>query len=94
MNILVPDIAVAEQVLRSAVVYLFLLVAFELVVISNVVQNALIGNDNSLRHARLSLPERPAPLCQQGVISLRDMRSVVLEEEGHLGVISKRPATP
>ncbi len=65
MNILVPDISIAEKVLRSAAVYLFLLVAFRLagkrqlgqmtafdlvvlLVISNVVQNALIGNDNSL----------------------------------------------
>jgi uncharacterized membrane protein YcaP (DUF421 family) len=65
MHILLPDISVAEKVVRSAVVYLFLLVAFRLagkrqlgqmtafdmvvlLVISNVVQNALIGNDNSL----------------------------------------------
>src|SRR5574341_2541463 len=60
-----PDISVLENVIRSAVVYLFLLCAFRLagkrqlgqmtafdlvvlLVISNVVQNALIGNDNSL----------------------------------------------
>ena len=65
MNILIPEIAVAEKVIRSAAVYVFLLVAFRLcgkrqlgqmtafdvivlLVISNVVQNALIGNDNSL----------------------------------------------
>ena len=51
MNILLPDIAVAETVLRSA-------------------------------------------LRQQGVMSRRDVRSVILEEDGHLSVISKRPATP
>ena len=65
MNILIPEIPVVEKVIRSAVVYLFLLVGFRLagkrqlgsmtafdlvvlLVISNVVQNALIGNDNSL----------------------------------------------
>lgn len=160
MNILVPDIAVAEKVLRSAVVYFFLLIAFRvagkrqlgamtafdlvvILVISNVVQNALIGNDNSLgggligaaaililnaivawvtsrhkrverlvehsptvlvkhgrilrqnlRHERLSLAELRAALRQQGFMSLRDVRYVILEEDGHLSVISKRPATP
>ncbi|HEY7654047.1 MAG TPA: YetF domain-containing protein [Methylomirabilota bacterium] len=65
MNLLVPDVSVAEKVLRSVVVYAFLLVAFRLcgkrqlgqltafdlvvlLIISNVVQNAIIGNDNSL----------------------------------------------
>jgi uncharacterized membrane protein YcaP (DUF421 family) len=65
MDILVPDISIAEKVLRAAVVYAFLLVAFRLcgkrqlgqlsafdlvvlLLISNVLQNAMIGNDNSL----------------------------------------------
>jgi len=51
LHIFVPDIPITEKVLRSVVVYVFLLVAFRLTVlliISNVVQNALIGNDNSL----------------------------------------------
>ena len=65
MNILVPDISIAEKVLRAAVVYAFLLVAFRLcgkrqlgqlsafdlvvlLLISNVLQNAMIGNDNSV----------------------------------------------
>jgi len=60
-----PDISVWEKILRSVVVYLFILLAFRftgkrqvgqltpfdlvlLLIISNVVQNALIGNDNSL----------------------------------------------
>ena len=64
-NIFLPEISIAEKVLRSFAVYAFLLVAFRitgkrqvgqltpfdlvvLLVISNVVQNALIGNDNSL----------------------------------------------
>ncbi len=60
-----PEIAVWEKILRSVVIYLFLLLAFRftgkrqvgqltpfdlvvLLVISNVVQNAVIGPDNSL----------------------------------------------
>ena len=60
-----PDIPVWEKVLRSVVVYLFLLMAFRftgkrqvgqltpfdlivLLIISNVLQNSVIGNDNSL----------------------------------------------
>lgn len=65
MNILVPDISIVEKVLRAAVVYALLLVAFRLcgkrqlgqlsafdlvvvLLISDVLQNAMIGNDNSL----------------------------------------------
>jgi len=65
MSLFVPEIAILEKVLRSVVVYLFMLLAFRftgkrqvgqltpfdlvvLLVISNVVQNAVIGPDNSL----------------------------------------------
>ena len=65
LKIFIPEISIAEKVLRSIVVYLFLLAAFRftgkrqvgqltpfdlivLLIISNVVQNAVIGNDNSL----------------------------------------------
>jgi uncharacterized membrane protein YcaP (DUF421 family) len=114
-----------------------------LLVISNVLQNALIGNDNSLsggligataililnaivawitfrfkrierlvehpptivvkhgrilrdnlRRERLSLAELRGALRQQGVLSLRDVRYVILEEGGHLSVITRRPAEP
>ncbi len=158
MNILIPDIPVVEKVVRSAAVYLFLLVAFRLagkrqlgqmtafdlvvlLVISNVVQNALIGNDNSLgggligatailvlnafvawmtfrhkrlerfvehtptvlvkhgqilrenlRRERLSLSELRAALRREGIASLRDVRYVLLEEDGHLSVITSRAA--
>jgi uncharacterized membrane protein YcaP (DUF421 family) len=64
-SIWLPEISILEKVLRSVVVYLFLLAAFRftgkrqigqltpfdlvvLLVISNVVQNAIIGPDNSL----------------------------------------------
>jgi len=65
VHLWIPDVPVAEKLLRSVVVYSFLLASFRvlgkrqlgqmtpfdlvvLLVISNVVQNALIGNDNSL----------------------------------------------
>lgn len=65
MDILIPDIAISEEVVRLLVVYVFLLVAFwvagkrqlgqltafdlvALLIISNVLQSAAIGNDNSL----------------------------------------------
>ncbi len=60
-----PDISVWEKILRSGVVYLFILLAFRfagkrqvgqltpfdlvvLLIISNAVQNSMIGNDNSV----------------------------------------------
>jgi uncharacterized membrane protein YcaP (DUF421 family) len=158
VNILIPEIPVVEKVIRSAVVYLFLLIAFRLagkrqlgqmtafdlivlLVISNVLQNAMIGNDNSLgggllgatvilllnaavawltfrhkrverlieqtptvlvrhgqilrenlRRERLSLPELRAALRREGIVSLRDVRYVLLEEDGHLSVIPSRTA--
>jgi uncharacterized membrane protein YcaP (DUF421 family) len=64
-SVFLPDISIAEKLLRSMVVYVFIVLAFRLtgkrqvgqltpfdlvvlLLISNVVQNALIGNDNSL----------------------------------------------
>ncbi len=64
-NLFAPDISIVEKLLRSIVVYVFIVLAFRLtgkrqvgqltpfdlvvlLLISNVVQNALIGNDNSL----------------------------------------------
>ena len=69
-NLFVPEVSVVEKIVRSVVVYLFLLAAFRftgkrqvgqltpfdlvvLLVISNVVQNAVIGPDNSLGGALL-----------------------------------------
>lgn len=65
MYILFPDIPVLEKIIRPAIVYAFLLIAFRvagkrelgqltpfdfivLLTISNVLQNAMIGSDNSL----------------------------------------------
>ncbi len=65
MQILIPDIPILEKIIRPAIVYAFLLIAFRLagkrelgqltpfdfiilLTISNVLQNAMIGNDNSL----------------------------------------------
>lgn len=64
-SVWMPEISIVEKILRSVVVYLFLLLAFRftgkrqvgqltpfdlvvLLIISNVVQNAVIGPDNSL----------------------------------------------
>lgn len=158
MDLFIPDVPLAEKILRSALVYLFLLVAFRLagkrqlgqatafdlvvlLIVSNVVQNALIGNDNSvggglvgatvlllmnagvawltftskraerliessptivishgrvawdnLRRERLSLPELRAALRRHGVTSVRQVRYAILEEDGDLSVIRRRPA--
>jgi len=65
LHLFVPEISVAEKVLRSVVIYVFFVLVFRLMgkrqvgqltpfdlivllIISNVVQNAVIGNDNSL----------------------------------------------
>lgn len=157
MNILVPDIALAEKIIRSVAVYGFLLVAFRLtgkrqlgqmtafdlivlLIISNVLQNAAIGNDNSLgggllgasvivilnsvlawltyRHRRLeriidnsptilvkhghvlranldqermSLSELRAALRREGIVSMSEVRYAILEEDGHVTVIPRKP---
>jgi uncharacterized membrane protein YcaP (DUF421 family) len=125
MDILVPDIAITEKVVRSVGVYLFLPVAFRvagkrqlgqltafdlvvLLVISNVLQNAAIGSDNSLggglvgasviialnwvvawltfRHKRL---ERMVK--KEGVTTMSEVRYAILDEDGHVSVIPRRP---
>lgn len=65
MGILIPDVPVLEKIIRPAIVYIFLLLAFRiagkrelgqmtpfdlivLLTISNILQNAMIGPDNSL----------------------------------------------
>lgn len=112
-----------------------------LLVISNAVQNALIGNDNSLgggligaaallvmnglvawassrfrgferlventptilvQHGRvladnlrrecMTLPELRAALRREGVVSVADVRYAILEEDGRVSVIRRRPA--
>ena len=158
MEILIPGIPVIEKLVRTAVIYGFLLVAFRLagkrqlgqmspfdlivlLVISNAVQNALIGDDNSLgggligaamllvlnsvvawasvryrgferlventptilvqhghvcadnlRRERMTLPELRAALRREGVASFADVRYAILEEDGHVSVIRRRPA--
>lgn len=158
MEILMPDISIVEKVLRTVVIYGFLLVAFRLagkrqlgqlspfdlvvlLIISNAVQNALIGRDDSLggglvgatvlflvngvvawassrhrgferlvesaptmlvRHGRvcmdnlrrelMSLPELRAALRREGVVSVAEVRYAMLEEDGRVSVIRRRPA--
>jgi uncharacterized membrane protein YcaP (DUF421 family) len=65
LGLFVPEVSVVEKIVRSVVIYLFLLAAFRfggkrqigqltpfdlvvLLVISNVLQNAIIGPDNSV----------------------------------------------
>jgi uncharacterized membrane protein YcaP (DUF421 family) len=105
MNILVPDIAVAEKLLRSVAVYGFLLVAFRiagkrqlgqltpfdlivLLIISNVLQNAAIGNDNSL--GRSSGRHRHHPVRKEGFATFTEVRYAILEEDGRVTVIPRR----
>jgi uncharacterized membrane protein YcaP (DUF421 family) len=156
MDILIPDIAITEKLVRSVVVYLFLLVAFRvagkrqlgqltafdlvvLLVISNVLQNAAIGSDNSLGggllgaaaimalnwlvawltfrqkrlqrvvenvptvlvkhghvlHANLdrehmSMAELRAALRKEGIVTMSEVRYAILEEDGHVSVITRR----
>ena len=153
MHLWIPDIPLAEKVLRSIVVYGFLLAAFRvlgkrqlgqmtpfdlvvLLVISNVVQNALIGNDNSLggglvgattilvvnalvaratfgskrirwvvehsptilvRHGRIlrenlareriSPAEFHAAMRREGIVTVKGIRYVLLEQDGHFSVL-------
>jgi uncharacterized membrane protein YcaP (DUF421 family) len=157
MDFLLPEIAVAEKILRSVIVYGFLLVAFRmagkrllgqltafdlvvLLIISNVLQNSAIGPDNSLgggllgaaviiglnflvakltfRHKRLerlvenfptvivkhghvihanlsrehmSMAELRAALRKEGIATMSEVRYAILEEDGHVSVIPRRP---
>ncbi len=157
MELLMPDLSIVEKVLRTVVIYGFLLVAFRvagkrqlgqlspfdlvvLLIISNAVQNALIGRDDSLgggligatvlflvngvvawassrhrgferlvesaptmlvRHGRvcmdnlrrelMSLPELRAALRREGVVSVGEVRYAILEEDGRVSVIRRRP---
>lgn len=125
MDILIPDIAITEKLVRSVVVYLFLLVAFRvagrrelgqltafdlvvLLVISNVLQNAAIGSDNSLGggllgaftimhvlHANLdrehmSVAELRAALRKECLATMSEVRSAILEKDGHVSGIPRR----
>src|SRR5688572_12756007 len=88
MEILMPDIPVVEKLIRTAVIYGFLLVAFRLagkrqlgqmspfdlivlLVISNAVQNALIGDDHSLGGGLIGAA---ALLVLNGVVAWTSMR--------------------
>ncbi|PIR20261.1 MAG: DUF421 domain-containing protein [Deltaproteobacteria bacterium CG11_big_fil_rev_8_21_14_0_20_47_16] len=67
-HLLMPEIPILEKIVRSAVIYIFVLIAFRfsgkrqvgqltpfdlvvLLIIANVVQNAIIGPDNSISGA-------------------------------------------
>ena len=40
----------------------------------------------------MTLPELRAALRREGVVSFRDVRYAILEEDGHVSVIPRRPA--
>jgi uncharacterized membrane protein YcaP (DUF421 family) len=108
MDILVPDIAITEKVVRSVGVYLFLLVAFRvagkrrlgqrtafglgvLLVISNVLQNAAIGSDNSLGGGLDGASVIIALNWKEGITTLSEVRYAILEADGHVRVLPRRP---
>jgi uncharacterized membrane protein YcaP (DUF421 family) len=108
MDILVPDIVVAEKVERSVAVYLFLRIAFRmagkrqlgqltafglvvLLVISNVVQNAAIGNDTSPGGGLLGATVIIGLNWKEGITTVSEVRYAILEEDRHVSVIPRRP---
>jgi uncharacterized membrane protein YcaP (DUF421 family) len=159
-DLLVPDISVIEKVVRSIIVYVFLVLilriggrrqlaqmnAFDLVVLltlSNTVQNAIIGSDNSvtggligatvlvlanvcvvrflygheqldrriegepvwlvrdghileenLRRELITFDELLSAVHRQGVASIEECESVILETGGTITVLPKRSHIP
>lgn len=108
MDILVPDIAITEKVVRSVGVYFVLLVAFRvagkrqlgqltafdlvvLLVISNVLQNAAIGSDNSLDGGLVGASVIIALNWKEGITTMSEVRYAILEADGHVSVIPRRP---
>ena len=108
MDILVPDIAITEKVVRSVGVYLFLRVAFRvagkrqlgqftafdlivLLVMSNVLQNAAIGSDNSLGGGLVGAFVIIALKWKEGITTMSEVGCAILEEDEHVSVIPRTP---
>jgi uncharacterized membrane protein YcaP (DUF421 family) len=155
VDFLIPEVGIAEKLLRCILIYGFLVVAFRLtgkrqfgqmtafdlivlLIISELVQNALVGDDHSVtggmisvttlilvnagvawltyrykfleraiehqptilvRHGRvlwdnvrrehMTPAEFRSALRQRGVMSLKQVRFVLLEEDGEISVIRK-----
>ena len=107
MDILVPDIAITENVVRSVGVYLFLPVAFRVagkrhpgqfttfdlvvrLVISNLLQNAAIGSDNSLGGGLVGDSVITALNWKEGITTMSEVGCAILEEDGHGSFIPRR----
>lgn len=117
----IPEISILEKILRSAIVYVFLLVAFRLLgkrqvgqltpfdlivllIISNVLQNAMIGPDNSLTGgligattvlglnwivARVTMKSRKLERLVEGVPTILVHHGHVIEENLKRELISR-----
>jgi|SRR5690242_20541807 uncharacterized membrane protein YcaP (DUF421 family) len=100
MGILIPDISVTEKVVRSIVVYGFLLVAFRLSGKRQLGQMTpfdllLVRNGRvlraNLRCEALTRRDLRAALRHHGVIALHEIRDAFLEEDGHVSVVTRPP---
>jgi len=88
MSILIPDIAIMEKILRSVVVYLFLLVSFRLA------GKRLLGQltafevlQANLDREHMSMTELRAALRKEGVTRVSEVRWALLEEDGNVSVV-------
>ncbi len=60
-------------------------------VISNVLQNAAIGNDSSLGGGLVGALVIIAVNWLEGITTMSEIRYAILEEDGHVSVIPRRP---
>ena len=70
------------------------LTAFDLVVllvISDVLQNAAMGSDNSLGDGLVGASVIVALNWKEGITTLSEVRYAISEEDGHVSVIPRRP---
>jgi uncharacterized membrane protein YcaP (DUF421 family) len=99
MDTLIPDIAVTEKVVRSVVVYLFLLLAFrvagkrQLGQLTAFVPTVLVKHRHvlhrNLDREHMSLAELQAALRKEGVASMSEVRYAIMEEDGRVSVIPR-----
>ena len=98
MGILIPDISIAEKVVRSVAVYGFLLnVGFRFPRADRLLEHSptlLVRKGRilraNLRREALTRRDLGAALRHHGIISLREIRYAFLEEDGHVSVVTRR----
>ena len=85
MSILIPDIAIMEKILRSVVVYLFLLVSFR------VAGKRLLGQLTAFDLVVLLIISSALQnaLLKEGVTRVSEVRWALLEEGGHVSVVQR-----